>query len=54
MEETKKIISKLKAINTDFKKNLYGLLVERDKKVEKILKEKDEEEIKKINSSLNS
>ncbi|MFZ4632320.1 MAG: hypothetical protein ACOYL8_03935 [Patescibacteria group bacterium] len=52
MEETKNIITKLKAINTDFKKNLHDLLMERDKKVKKILKEKDEKEIKKINSSL--
>jgi len=54
MEETKKVISKLKTINKDFKKSLNNLLFERDKKIEKILKDKDEEEIKKINSSINS
>jgi hypothetical protein len=53
MDEKKKIISKIKRIGIDFNSKISDILFERDKKIKSLVKDKDKEDIKKINSSLN-
>jgi len=54
MPGDEKIITEIEEIGKDFKKKLNKSLAERDQKIKKILKNRDEEEIKKISSSLKS